>query len=45
MPYVKGHYRKGYRVRPHYRRSPGIGVGTIVVIIFVLWVIANLNGA
>lgn len=48
MPYVKSHYRKGHRVRAHYRRPPGvsgIGIGTIAVIIFILWVIGKMHGA
>lgn len=45
MPYVKGHYRKGHWVRPHYRRSTGAGVGAIIAIIFVLLIITKLNGA
>ena len=45
MPYVKGHYRIGTLVRPHYRRPTGVGVGAIAAIVFVLLIIAMLNGA
>lgn len=45
MPHVRGHYRKGRWVRPHYRRSPGVGVGAVLAIIFVLWIISKMNGA
>jgi hypothetical protein len=45
MPHVKGHYRKGRWVRPRYRRSPGVGVGAIIAVVFVLLIIAKLNGA
>ena len=45
MPHVKGHYRKGHWVRPHYRRSSGLGVGAVLAIAFALLIIAKLNGA
>lgn len=45
MPHVKGHYRKGHWVRPHYRRPPGIGVDAIIAAVFILLIIAKLNGA
>lgn len=40
MPYVKGHYRKGRWVRPHYRRSRHVSVGAIVTTVFALLIIA-----
>lgn len=51
MPHVRGHYRRGpwfrsHWVRPHYRRSPGTdvaaAVGIAVLVLFVLWVLAQL---
>lgn len=46
MPYVKGHYRKGHWVHAHYRRSPsGARVGVIIAVVFILLIIAKLNGA
>jgi hypothetical protein len=47
VPHVKGHYRNGRQVRPHFRHAPsqGAGIGAIIFLILVILIIAKLNGA
>jgi hypothetical protein len=47
VPHVKGHYRNGRWVRPHFRRAPSsaVGIGTVVFLIAIILIIAKAYGA
>jgi len=45
VPYVRGHFRAGGWVRPHWRRPPGGGAGVVGALLLMAIVVATLAGA